>query len=149
MTDDEVCKRCNLPEMAVLLKSRRLKWTGHVIRMDECRLPKCLLHGQLASLLENAMLDAQDSASRIPSRPLQRNVKSTMSKQLRLIALNGVRGLGEAPNSCRSMGLKQGDRSACAKTIRTTGYACTGLAKGRAGLMAHVRLKNHAAALQN
>ena len=33
--------------MYTLLKQRRLRWLGHVVRMDHGQIPKDLLHGEL------------------------------------------------------------------------------------------------------
>ena len=34
--------------MHTLLKQRRMRWLGHVLRMDNGRIPKYLLYGELA-----------------------------------------------------------------------------------------------------
>ena len=44
----EVIERANLPSMYSLLKQRRLGWLGHVCRMEEGRIPKNILYGELA-----------------------------------------------------------------------------------------------------
>ncbi|KAJ8047823.1 hypothetical protein HOLleu_06930 [Holothuria leucospilota] len=45
----EVLSRAGLPTMFTLLKQRRLLWLGHVRRMEDGRIPKDILNGELAS----------------------------------------------------------------------------------------------------
>ena len=45
----EVLAKAGLPSMFTLLRQRRLRWLGHVRRMENGRIPKDLLYGQLAS----------------------------------------------------------------------------------------------------
>ena len=45
----EVLSRANLPTMFTLLRQRRLRWLGHVHRMDDGRIPKDILYGELAA----------------------------------------------------------------------------------------------------
>ena len=47
VTNDEVCKRAGTPEMYIILKRRQLCWTGHVSRMDNDRIPKRILYGEV------------------------------------------------------------------------------------------------------
>ncbi|XP_078792127.1 uncharacterized protein LOC144987080 [Oryzias latipes] len=44
----EVLERANMNSMHSALGERRLKWLGHVMRMDAGRIPKDLLYGELA-----------------------------------------------------------------------------------------------------
>ena len=44
----EVLERAGLPSIFALLTQRRLRWLGHVRRMDDSRIPKDLLYGELA-----------------------------------------------------------------------------------------------------
>ena len=45
----QVIKRAGLPTMYTLLRQRRLRWLGHVRRMEDGRIPKDILYGELAS----------------------------------------------------------------------------------------------------
>ena len=60
ITNQEVLSRCGLSGIEAYLMKSQLRWTGHVIRMDNSRLPKVLLYGQIAN------------ASRPEGRPLLR-----------------------------------------------------------------------------
>ena len=43
-----VLERAGIPSMNTLLKQRRMRWLGHVVSMDDGRIPKDLLYGELA-----------------------------------------------------------------------------------------------------
>ena len=43
----EVLQRTGIPSMFALLSRKRLRWLGHVRRMDDGRIPKDLLYGEL------------------------------------------------------------------------------------------------------
>ena len=45
--DTEVLKRAGMPSIYTLLKLAQLRWTGHVTRMPDERLPKKILYGEL------------------------------------------------------------------------------------------------------
>ena len=45
----EVLSRAGLPTLYTLFRQRRLRWLGHVHRMDDGRIPKDILYGELAS----------------------------------------------------------------------------------------------------
>ena len=45
--DTEVLKRAEMQSVHTLLKLAQLRWTGHVTRMPEERLPKKILYGEL------------------------------------------------------------------------------------------------------
>ena len=49
VTNTEVLSRADLPSMFTLLRQRRLRWLGHVRRMDDGRIPKDILYGELAA----------------------------------------------------------------------------------------------------
>ena len=42
-----VLARCGLPTVFTMLRQRRLRWLGHVRRMEDGRIPKDLLYGRL------------------------------------------------------------------------------------------------------
>ena len=49
VTNTEVLSRAGLPSMHTLLRQRRLRWLGHVRRMEDGRIPKDILYGELAT----------------------------------------------------------------------------------------------------
>ena len=49
ITNDEVLKRAGIPSMFSILAKRRLRWLGHVGRMEDGRIPKDMLYGELAT----------------------------------------------------------------------------------------------------
>jgi hypothetical protein len=46
--DTEVLERAGLPSIFTILQKMQVRWTGHVIRMQDHRLPKQLLYGELS-----------------------------------------------------------------------------------------------------
>ena len=40
-------KKAGLPSIHTLLQKSQARWTGHVVRMSDTRLPKQLLYGEL------------------------------------------------------------------------------------------------------
>ena len=49
VTNYEVLERCNIPSALSMVESSCLRWTGHVVRMDNSRIPKALLYGRLSA----------------------------------------------------------------------------------------------------
>ena len=49
ITNQEVLSRCGISGIETFLMKSQLRWAGHVIRMDDSRLPKTILYGQLAN----------------------------------------------------------------------------------------------------
>ena len=47
VTNTEVLQRAGIPSMTALLSQKRLRWLGHVRRMEDGRIPKDLLYGEL------------------------------------------------------------------------------------------------------
>ena len=48
VTNADVLSRAGLPSMYTLLRQCRLRWLGHVRRLDDGRIPKYILYGELA-----------------------------------------------------------------------------------------------------
>ena len=48
-TDTEVLEKANLPSIFTILFKKRLRWLGHLIRMDDNRIPKQMLFGRVDS----------------------------------------------------------------------------------------------------
>ena len=49
VTNNDVLERAGIESLFSLLKLRRLRWLGHVRRMEDDRMPKDLLYGKLDS----------------------------------------------------------------------------------------------------
>ena len=49
MTNTDILSCAGLPTMYTLLRKRRLRWLGHVYRMEDGRIPKEILYGELAA----------------------------------------------------------------------------------------------------
>ena len=49
VTNYEVLERCKIGSIQSMVESAVLRWTGHVVRMADDRIPKQLLYGRLAS----------------------------------------------------------------------------------------------------
>ena len=49
MTNKVVLEKAGIPSLYTLLKQRRMRWLGHVTRMEDGRIPKDLLYGKLAT----------------------------------------------------------------------------------------------------
>lgn len=47
VSNSELLSRTGLPTMYTLLRQRRLRWLGHVRRMEDGRLPKDIMYGEL------------------------------------------------------------------------------------------------------
>ena len=49
VTNYEVLSRCNISSLQSMVDRARLRWTGHVVRMKNDRIPKALLYGRLTT----------------------------------------------------------------------------------------------------
>ena len=49
VTNYQVLSRCKIPTLQSMIDKAKLRWTGHVVRMDKHRIPKALLYGRLAT----------------------------------------------------------------------------------------------------
>ena len=89
--DTDVLQEANLPTIFTLLSQRRLRWIGHVRRMDDGRIPKDLLYGQLAE------------GSRSRGRPLLR-FKDTCKRDMKSagIEVQTWEALAESRDSWRT-----------------------------------------------
>ena len=70
-SDTEVLKKAGMQSMHTVLKLAQIRWTGHVIRMPDERLPKKVFYGevQLGTTRGKAL-------SRLPEETLQRHPQS-------------------------------------------------------------------------
>ena len=48
VTNQEVLRRAGLPGVEALIMQARLRWTGHIMRQDDSRLPKKIFCGELS-----------------------------------------------------------------------------------------------------
>ena len=48
VSDVEVLRRAGLESVEAVLAATQLRWTGHVARMEDDRIPKIVLYGELA-----------------------------------------------------------------------------------------------------
>ena len=47
VSNAEILAQADLPSMFTLLRQRRLRWLGHVYCMEDGRIPKDILYGEL------------------------------------------------------------------------------------------------------
>ena len=60
VSNTEVLRRAAMPGIEALIMKAQLRWVGHVVRMDNSRLPKMVFFSELAS----GTSDDHSSASR-------------------------------------------------------------------------------------
>ena len=66
--DTEVLKKAGMQSMHTVLKLAQLRWTGHVIRMSDERLPEKVFYGELQEGKRPKV--ARRNATKTPSKPL-------------------------------------------------------------------------------
>lgn len=49
VTNFEVLSLASLPSLFTILRQRRLRWLGHILRMEDGRVPKDILYGELSA----------------------------------------------------------------------------------------------------
>ena len=47
VSNNEVLKHSNMSGVEAMIMSAQLRWSGHILRMEDCRLPKKILYGEL------------------------------------------------------------------------------------------------------
>ena len=75
MSNVEVRKRIGTAKLEGVIKERRLRWLGNVIRMDDCRIPNRALNWNLSS------------TNRKPGKP-QKNWQDIIRRDLKDIGLS-------------------------------------------------------------
>lgn len=65
--NEDILERAGTRSMQCILKQKRLRWLGHICRMEDGRIPKDLLFGEL----EQDPQDVQVSASKTSERDLK------------------------------------------------------------------------------
>ncbi|PFX17198.1 Craniofacial development protein 2 [Stylophora pistillata] len=148
----EVLGRADMPSIPTLLIQRRLRWLGHVHRMDPGRLPRQVLYGELRE------------GVRRTGRPLLR-FKDVCKRDLQLTEINpntweilapdrnawrrGVKdGAHRAEMKARAEAtIKRGTRKKRQGSVQeATNYICTSCNKdchSRIGLLSYSRARHH------
>jgi len=52
----EVLERCKMTGIEVFLRQAQLRWSGHLVRMPDTRLPKAIFYSQLSSLAAESVV---------------------------------------------------------------------------------------------
>ena len=95
--NNTVLERAEIPSLYTPLRQRRLRWLGHVVRVDDGRIPKDLLYGELAHSEGKAPLAGTNYASKIFARG-----NWALTSTFRLEASSAVRPLGVRRDTCRT-----------------------------------------------
>ena len=101
--DTEVLKKAKMQSVHTLLKLAQLRWTGHVTRMPDERLPKKVIYGELFSMenckKESAHKVAKRNATKTPLKPRLRISIFQLSPGNRLLRIeqSGVASSTKVP----------------------------------------------------
>ena len=93
-----VLERAGCTSMFTLLKQRRMRWLGHVVRMDDRRIPKDLLYGELVQ-------------GKLPTGRRQLRFKD--------VCKGGLKVLNIDQNNCEATALSQPGDRLCRKVSPT------------------------------
>ena len=143
ITNDEVCTRAGSSEMRIILTRRQLCWAGHVVRMDEGRLPT--ENGELASGTRDRgrqKLRFKDTLkSNISSCGLPKwETAATNRSKRRMSVFEGTKVWKEVRVAERREDRLRRKEPAQAAPTGFSCHICRRPCKGNAGLQAHLRL---------
>ena len=153
VTNASVLSQAGMPSMFAILTQRRLRWLGHVCRMEDGRIPKDILYGELASGTRptgRPTLRYKDACKRdlktCGIQPADLETETSNRTAWRAKVKDGVKLAEE--NRERRWEEKRTRRqqriqsTSAAPTIPTTGYTCSKCqrsCKSRIGLYSHSR----------
>ena len=75
VTNNAVLEKTGIPTMFTLMKHRRMRWLGHVCRMEDGRIPHDLLYGEPVT-------------GKRPTRRPQRRYKDICKRDLKALGIN-------------------------------------------------------------
>ena len=101
-------KKASIPSIYSLLPKAQIRWAGHVVRMDDSRLPKRMLYGELVAGKRNV------------DRPRKR-YKDNLKASLKELSINTTKWENQASNrSAWRTSITKGAKTAETKRIRKT-----------------------------
>ena len=99
-------KKASIPSIYTLLLKAQIRWAGHVVRMDDSRLPKRMLYGELVAGKRNV------------DRPRKR-YKDSLKASLKELSINTTTWENQASNrSAWRTSITKGANTAEAKRIK-------------------------------
>lgn len=136
ITNMEVLERAHVPSMAATMLVRQLCWTGHVLRMEDTKLPKVVLYsGQLKYQLTAASLEIKPWESTAADKNTCRSAVNEAA-----VKLSNTKRTVEM-HTCAK---RKGDISTQTSTTATPGQefkctSCPKICQSRIGLFTHQR----------